>query len=87
MFYADSLPRQRLLSTKLSIIYSNTLLPVVTMFSDGLVYYINDRDYRRGNQEWTIHRVHKIQDDEKQSKNTEQYVEHHYAQTSTNNVN
>jgi len=57
------------------------------MFSDGLVYYINEREYRRGNQEWTIHTVHKIQDDEKQNKNTAHYVEHHYAQTSTNNVN
>ena len=44
-----------------SIIYSSTVLPVMTMFSDGLVYYINEREYRPGNQEWTIHWVHKKQ--------------------------
>ena len=57
---------------------------------------INAREYRshsRGNQKWTIkrnwqHRVHKTQDEDKQSKNNNTIcVGHHYAQTNTNNVN
>jgi hypothetical protein len=37
------------------------------------------RDYRRGNQKWTIqrnwqHRVHKTQDEDKQNKHTKHYV-------------
>jgi hypothetical protein len=49
------------------------------------------REYRRGNQKWTIkinwqYSVHKRQDEDKQNKNAV-YVEHRLAQANTNNVN
>ena len=48
---------------------------------------INVREYRRGNQEWTIQRnwqhwVHKTQDEDNQNKNHNALcVRHHYPQT------
>ena len=44
-----------------------------------VLYEINVSEYRRDNQKWTIqrnwqHRVHNTKDEEKQSKNTTQYV-------------
>jgi hypothetical protein len=49
------------------------------------------REYRRGNQKWTIkinwqYSVHKRQEEDKQNKNAV-YVEHRLAQANTNNVN
>jgi phosphoenolpyruvate carboxylase len=47
----------------------------------------NVREYRRGNQTWTIQRNWQ-QDEEKQNKKHNIIcVEHHYTQTNTNNVN
>ena len=51
---------------------------------------INVREYRRGNQKWTIQRNVNIE--RKSRRKTKQkhntiYAGHHYAQTSTNNVN
>jgi hypothetical protein len=45
----------------------------------SLPYRTNVRENQKGNQEWTIHRnwqhwVHKTQDEDKQNKNTTQYV-------------
>ena len=45
---------------------------------------INDREYRRDNQKWTIQRNWE-QDEKKQQKNTTQYVLD--TQTNTNSVN
>ena len=50
---------------------------------------INIREYRRGNQQWTIQRnwqhwVHKTQDEDKHNAIC---VEHHYTQPNTNNTN
>jgi hypothetical protein len=40
---------------------------------------VNDREYRRGNQKWTILRnwQHRVQDDDKQNENTTQYAIKH----------
>ena len=51
---------------------------------------ISVREYRRGNQKWTIQRKwqHRVQDEDKQNKNTTQHMLwHNCTQTNTNNVN
>ena len=51
---------------------------------------ISVREYRRGNQKWTIQRnwQHRVQDENKQNKNTTQsMLWHNCTQTNTNNVN
>jgi len=55
-----------------------------------LAFYINVREYRRGNQKWTTQRncQHRYtrQTKTKQKHNTI-YVEYHYMQINTNKVN
>jgi len=51
---------------------------------------MNAREYRRGNQKWTIqinwqHRVHKTK--KTNQKRNPIFVGHHYTQTNKNNVN
>jgi hypothetical protein len=57
--------------------------------SIGYTRQINVREYRRGNQKWTIqrnwqHRVHKTK---KNKKNNTICVGNHYAKTNTSNIN
>ena len=63
-----------------------------TAKSSSPLYFF--KEYRRGNQEWTIQRnwqhwAHKTQDEDKQSKKQHNTicVGHHDTQTSINNVN
>ena len=59
-----------------------------------IILYINVREYRSGNQKWTIQRnwqhwVHKTQDEDKQNNKIHitVFVGHHYMHKNTNNVN
>ena len=58
-------------------ILSQEVKQIKNIIDRGCIANINDREYRSGNQQWTIqrnwqHRVHKTK--KKQSKNTTQYV-------------
>ena len=50
------------------------------------VYYINVREYRRGNQKWTIQRNRPHRRRQIKQKHNTICVGQHYAQTNTNNV-
>jgi len=49
------------------------LIPVKQVHIDQYFKWTNVREYRRGDQKWTIQR-NRQHDEEKQSKNTTQYV-------------